>query len=121
MGEELQFLYMTSTGWRSGNPHRIEIWFVEHEGRYYIVSEMRERSHWVQNVQRNPAIAFEVGDQTFQGRGRVIDRDAEPELAAAVAAKMDAKYDWSDGLIVELAPETGAHASGAGATEGNLP
>jgi deazaflavin-dependent oxidoreductase (nitroreductase family) len=105
LSDEPQFLYMTSTGWRSGNPHRIEIWFVEHEGRYYIVSEMRERSHWVQNVQRSPAITFEVGEQAFRGRGRVIDRAAEPELAAAVAAKMDAKYEWSDGLIVELAPD----------------
>lgn len=108
MSDEPQFLYMTSTGWRSGKPHRIEIWFVEHEGRYYIVSEMRERSHWVQNVMRHPAITVEVGGQEFRGRGRVIDRAAEPELAAAVAAKMDAKYEWSDGLIVELAPDAPA-------------
>jgi deazaflavin-dependent oxidoreductase (nitroreductase family) len=114
MSDELQFLYMTSTGWRSGNPHRIEIWFVEHDGRYYIVSEMGERSHWVQNVQRSPAITFEVGEQRFQGRGRVVDRSAEPTLAAAVAAKMDAKYEWSDGLIVELAPSPAASEEGTG-------
>jgi len=108
MSDEAQYLYMTSTGWRSGNAHRIEIWYVEHGGRYYLVAEMRERSHWVQNVQRDPAITFEVGEQAFRGHARLVDRAAEPELAAAVAAKMDVKYEWSDGLIVELAPDAPA-------------
>lgn len=103
--DEPQFLYLTTTGWKSGRPHDIEIWFVAHEGRYYLVSEHREKSHWVQNIRHHPAVAFRVGDQRFQGSGRVIDPQIEPELAAAVSAKMDAKYEWSDGLIVELAPE----------------
>jgi hypothetical protein len=34
-----------------------------------------------------------------------VDRAAEPELAAAVAGLMDAKYDWSSGQIVELKPD----------------
>lgn len=105
MAAEPQFLYLTTTGWRSGNPHTIEIWFVAHEGRYYIVSENRERSHWVQNIRHNPAISFRVGEMSFTGTGRAIDPAVEPELAAAVSAKMDAKYEWSNGLIVELAPD----------------
>lgn len=104
MSEEPQFIYVTTTGWKSGNPHTIEIWFVAYEGRYYIVSEHYEKSHWVQNIQRYPAVTFRVGEETFQGTGRVIDRSAEPELAAAVSALMDAKYEWSEGLIVELSP-----------------
>ncbi|MCQ3932059.1 MAG: hypothetical protein DPW16_16535 [Chloroflexi bacterium] len=103
--KEPDFCYVTTTGWKSGNPHEIEIWFVSHAGAYYIVAEGREKAHWVQNIRHNPAISVRVGDQTYQGKGRVIDRTAEPELAAAVAAKMDAKYEWSDGLIVELRPD----------------
>jgi deazaflavin-dependent oxidoreductase (nitroreductase family) len=98
------FLYLTTTGWKTGRAHEIEIWFVQHEGRYYVVAELFEGAHWVQNIRRDPAITFRVNGQSYRGRGRVIDRAAEPELAAAVAALMDAKYDWSDGLIVELAP-----------------
>ncbi len=105
MTDEPQYLYVTTTGWKTGNPHEIEIWFVARGGRYYIVSEMRERSHWVQNIQRNPAITLRVGENTYQGTGRVVDAAAEPDLAAAVSALMDAKYEWSDGLIVELSPE----------------
>lgn len=102
MNAELQYLYLTTIGWISGEPHEIEIWFVAHNGAYYLVSERRERSHWVQNIQRNPSITFRVGDHTHKGTGRIIDPGAEPELAAAVRQLMDAKYDWSDGLIVEL-------------------
>jgi deazaflavin-dependent oxidoreductase (nitroreductase family) len=104
MAKEPQFLYLTTTGWKSGKPHEIEIWYVEHDGRYYLVSERLERSHWVQNIQRNPAISFRVGENQFRGKGRTLDRKKEPQLAAQVSALMDAKYDWSDGLIVELAP-----------------
>ncbi len=104
MNDEPEFLYVTTTGWRSGTPHQIEIWFVAYSGRYYIVSEMLGRSHWVQNIQHNPAVAVRVGEREFLGTGRVVDPMAEPELAAAVSALMDAKYEWSDGLIVELAP-----------------
>jgi deazaflavin-dependent oxidoreductase (nitroreductase family) len=105
MTSEPQFLYLTTTGWKTGTQHQIEIWFVEREGRYYMVSEMRERSHWVQNIQRNPAITFRVGETTYTGTGRVVDPAAEPELAAAVVALMETKYEWGDGVIVELTPE----------------
>lgn len=103
MAEE-QFLYLTTNGWRTGNPHTIEIWFVAHGGRYYMVSEHGGRSHWVQNIEHDPAVTFRVGDTVYHGTGRAVDRSAEPELAAAVAGLMDQKYEWSDGLIVELTP-----------------
>ena len=35
---------------------------------------------------------------------RAIDPAQEPELAAAVSALMDAAYEWSDGLIIEIKP-----------------
>jgi hypothetical protein len=34
----------------------------------------------------------------------VVHNDREPRLAATVEALFDAKYGWSDGLIVELSP-----------------
>lgn len=101
---DLPYLYLTSTGWKSGSPHRIEIWFVAYNGAFYIVAERRERSHWVQNIRHNPSVTFEVGDQTYTGIGRLIDNAAEPDLAAAVSKLMDDKYGWSSGLIVELKP-----------------
>ncbi|HLA44776.1 MAG TPA: nitroreductase/quinone reductase family protein, partial [Aggregatilineales bacterium] len=84
-----------------------EIWFVEHDGCYYLVSEGRERAHWVQNIQHHPQISIRVDGITRPGIGRTVDESdaAESELIRAVSAKMQLKYGWSTGLIVELKPE----------------
>jgi len=99
-----EYLYLTTMGWKSGNPHKIEIWYVPYNGRYYLVAGNGRKAHWVQNIEHRPAIHFQVDDQIFDGMGRVIDREAEPELAAQVSVLMAAKYDWSAGLLVELTP-----------------
>lgn len=99
-----QFLYMTSTGWKTGNPHRIEIWYVEHSQRYYVLSEGGTSAHWVQNIAHNPQVSFSVNGRTFEGSARKVDAEKEPELSAAVSKLMNAKYGWSGGLIVELDP-----------------
>lgn len=106
--EPTDFLYLATVGHRSGHPHLIEIWHVELDGRYYVVSERRERSHWVRNVRAQPAVAFMVGRKLRRASARPLDPSAEPELHARVSALMDARYEWSDGLIVEIAPEPGA-------------
>jgi len=106
---EAQYLYLTTIGRKTGNPHEIEIWFVEYEGNYYLVSEYPDRSDWVKNILHNPAVTFRVGSRSAEaihGIGRAVDRAAEPELATAVSQLMDAKYDWSDGQIVELKPNS---------------
>ncbi len=105
------FLYLTTFGHKSGNPHNIEIWYVEHDGRYYMVSEMRENSHWVKNILKNPQVEFSVGTREdknalvahHHATGRIITLDNEPHIHQTVSAKMDTKYNWSDGLIVEVA------------------
>ena len=52
---------------------------------------------------RNPAVTGRLGGQAYSGTARVVRDADEPELAAAVKKLMDIKYDWSDGLIVEIA------------------
>jgi deazaflavin-dependent oxidoreductase (nitroreductase family) len=96
-----EYLYLTTTGWKTGKPHEIEIWYVSHNGRYYLCSEKRSQSHWVRNIQNNSAVQFRVGDQTWTGTGRVV-AETESELLNTVKRLFDAKYNWSDGLIVEL-------------------
>ncbi len=105
--QEPQFLYLTTTGRKSGKPHQIEIWFVEHDGAYYLVNEGKPQGDWVKNIVHDPKVIFGVGSrdaQPLSATGRVVDPEAEPELAAAAKALMDAKYNWSDGTIVELKP-----------------
>jgi deazaflavin-dependent oxidoreductase (nitroreductase family) len=99
-----QFLYLTTTGWKTGNQHRIEIWFVEYNDRYYIFSEQREGAHWVQNIKQNPNVSFRVNENVFKGTARMVDQGKESRLALEVSRLMNTKYKWSQGLIVELTP-----------------
>ncbi len=92
---------------KSKAPHRIEIWYVRHQGRFYLISQYRDQAHWVRNIKNHPGISFEVDGDKYVGLGRIVDPDDEPELARKVSELMEAKYQWSAGLIVELRPEPG--------------
>ncbi|MDA4135506.1 MAG: nitroreductase/quinone reductase family protein [Thaumarchaeota archaeon] len=105
-GRDSDFLYLTTLGWKSGKPHRIEIWFAEYEGKYYIVAEYWLKAHWIQNAKREPKISLTVAGKDIEGTARVVDRLAEPALAGEVAARMKAKYGWGDGLVLELTPRS---------------
>jgi deazaflavin-dependent oxidoreductase (nitroreductase family) len=100
-----QFLYLTTIGWKTGKQHRIEIWFVEYNKRYYLVSEHRKHAHWVQNIMHNPKVLFTIGHDTFEGTARIVDPDKESNSAAEVSKLMETKYGWDYGLIVELIPQ----------------
>src|SRR5262245_42181732 len=100
------FLYLTTTGRRTGLPREIEIWFTERGGNYYLIAEHRERANWVRNIGAQPHVQVRVGDRRFEGTARVVDDAREPELSAAAKALSNAKYGWSDGLIVEIAPKS---------------
>ena len=97
-----QFLYLTTKGWKTGKLHKIEIWFVEQNKKYYVISEYKKKVHWVQNILHDPTISFHVDNQAFHGYGRVIEDVAETDLINRVSQLMDKKYGWSNGLIVEL-------------------
>lgn len=86
---------LTTSGRRSGRPHTIEIWFAVHDDRLYFLAGGRDRSDWVRNVRANGAARIQVGDESRDGRGRVIDDPAEDALARRLLA---AKYQgWRDG------------------------
>ena len=104
MSAEPTYLYLTTTGRRSGRPRQIEIWFTRHAGRYYLVAEHGRRAQWVQNLAVDPAVRVRVGARRLRAHARVVDPRAERALVALVRRRSEAKYGWGDGLVVEIAP-----------------
>lgn len=112
-----EFLYLETIGNRSGLPRVIETWFVERDGRYYLVSGGREHAAWVRNIRANPAVFLSIGTADAKesrvarrpATARVLDGegDDDRDVLLAVAALMQEKYRWSDGLVVELTPDIG--------------
>ncbi len=50
---------ITTTGRRSGEPRRIEIWFLNVDGEIYITGTPGQRD-WFANMRANPALRFHL-------------------------------------------------------------
>lgn len=79
-----QYCYLTTIGRVTGHPHRIEIWFAIDQDTLYMLSGGGDRSDWVKNLRREPAVTVQIGTVTFEGRARVVADATEDELARAL-------------------------------------
>ena len=103
--------YLTTTGRRTGRPHRIEIWFIEDDGAVYLFSGGGEASDWVRNLLRQPLVDLELdGAPPRPYSARVVDADDD------LRRRMDERYygtragrdltDWATrSTVVELRPK----------------
>lgn len=68
------------------------------------MSELGKNAHWIRNINHNPRISFSIDGLNYEGEARVIDFLNESQLATKVSELMNGKYQWDQGLIVELEP-----------------
>jgi deazaflavin-dependent oxidoreductase (nitroreductase family) len=96
------YCYLTTTGRRSGGPHRIEIWYAAHANTLYLLSGGGRSSDWVQNLRADPKVLVEVDGDIRPAQGRIIEAAEEAEQARSlVFAKYAPRYDgdltrWRD-------------------------
>ena len=101
---EARVLYLTTVGRRSRTPRTIEIWFVYHAGRVYLNAERAQAAGWVRNILHTPRVQVRLQEHTFAGQARVLDRQHDAALWQTVAELSRRKYDWGEGLPVEITP-----------------
>ena len=75
------YCYLTTTGRRSGRPHRIEIWYAAGPGTLYLLAGGGRSSDWVLNLLAEPAVKVEVDGTEHQAVGRVVEDPTEDEQA----------------------------------------
>ena len=82
--------YLTTTGRVSGRSHTIEIWFALHGRTLYLLSGGGDRSDWVRNLRRDPAVTVRLGRRDapeLPGRARLVEVGTdEDELARRLVA-----------------------------------
>ncbi len=78
----IPFAYLTTTGRRSGQAHRIEIWFAIENDAIFLMAGGRDRSDWVRNLQANPSATIELGTDRFTGVATVLT-ESDPDDGAA--------------------------------------
>ena len=78
------YCYLTTTGRVTGRPHEIEIWFGLEGATLYLLAGGGDRSDWVKNLRRQPAVSVRIRDMQFNGRARVVTDGAEDAKARAL-------------------------------------
>jgi deazaflavin-dependent oxidoreductase (nitroreductase family) len=76
------YLYLTTTGRRSGNPHRIEIWFALSGATAYVLSGGGERSDWLRNLRADPSVRVRIGDRDLTATARVLEPATDEDALA---------------------------------------
>ncbi|MEL7209326.1 MAG: nitroreductase family deazaflavin-dependent oxidoreductase [Actinomycetota bacterium] len=112
--ESHEYAYLTTTGRRTGRPHRVEIWFAVVDGTVWVGSGGGTASDWVANLLAEPQLSLEVGTHRWSAtadvhrglgdhpaRARLLDRYGD-----ATAEELS---DWArDCLLVEIRPDRGS-------------
>lgn len=89
------FAYLTTTGRKTGKPHRVEIWFALEGGRIFLLSGGGDRADWVQNIRKDRGVRIQVGSRSVAARARIARAGAEDQRAREL---LDRKYmGWKDG------------------------
>jgi deazaflavin-dependent oxidoreductase (nitroreductase family) len=101
---ERRVLYLTTIGRRSGVPRTIEIWFTYHAGGLYLNAERCFAAQWVQNILQQPRVRVRLNSYEFEAQARVLDRQQDRALWQTVVELSRQKYDWGEGLPVEIVP-----------------
>jgi deazaflavin-dependent oxidoreductase (nitroreductase family) len=97
------YCYLTTIGRVSGRPHEIEIWFGVQNTTLYILSGS-EKSDWVRNLLKEPAVTVRIAKHTFTGTGRVVANKEEELRARYLIAE---KYqEWQDGKTLSQWAQT---------------
>ena len=90
---EEEYCYLTTTGRVSGRPHEIEIWFGVQNNTVYLLSG-NEKSDWVRNLLKDPAVRLRIARYQFTGTARVVeDRQEERQARYLVAEKYQ---EWEE-------------------------
>jgi deazaflavin-dependent oxidoreductase (nitroreductase family) len=88
-----EFCYCTTRGRRTGEPHRIEIWFAAHDDGAYLLSDS-DRADWYRNLLADPTVTLEIAGQVRATTAAPVDA-GDPSNALvrqAMAAKYQAGY-----------------------------
>lgn len=75
------YCYLTTTGRRSGRPHRIEIWYARDAEVLYLLSGGGATADWVRNVVADAVVQVDIGGVVHDGHARVLDAGVEDERA----------------------------------------
>ncbi len=106
-----KYIYITTIGRRSGNPHTVELWFAASIGKIYLSHE-GPYTDWMKNILKDSQVEFRIGNIKFKGKTRIVSEMETFEVGKHALylkyygkASQDVIDDWfSESTIIEITP-----------------
>ena len=101
---DVQVLNLTTAGRRSCTQRDVELWFIVHCNRFYVMAEHGHQTGWVKNLRKHPEAAVALADYQIPVWAWILDQERDRREWRVVAELFRKKYGWGDGLPVALEP-----------------
>lgn len=98
--EGQQMALLTTTGAKSGKPHTTPLVAGPAGDQVYVIaSAAGSPNHpaWYHNIQANPRVTVEVGEDTYEATARPADEPQRTELYAAMVERMPQFAGYQEG------------------------
>ena len=104
-----KYIYLTTRGRKTGNPHTVELWFAMAGERIYLSHE-GAYTDWMKNILKDNRVEFKIGKIQFKGNARIVEGGEVFELGKHALylkyygkADEDIINDWfSESTIIEI-------------------
>jgi len=104
-----KYIYLTTRGRETGNPHTVELWFAIAENKIYLSHE-GAYTDWMKNILEDGQVEFKIGKIQFKGSARIAEGGEAFELGKHALylkyygkADEDTIDDWfSESTIIEI-------------------
>jgi len=74
-----KFIFLTTTGRRTGKPHTVELWFAFAGGKIYLSHE-GEYTDWMKNITKNDRVGVRIDSLNFDAAARIVKEGNSREL-----------------------------------------
>ena len=91
---------ITTTGRKTGNPRRIEIWFHRVGERYFITGKPGRR-HWYANLLANPRFTFHLKESAKADLAAIARPVTDPDEKRRVLLGAETLWNRPDAIAVE--------------------
>jgi hypothetical protein len=107
-----KYIYLTTIGRKTGNPHTVELWFAVAMGNIYLSHE-GAYTDWMKNILKDDTVEFRIGGRRFKGKAHIYRDGAAFEIGKHALylkyygeASKDVVDDWfSESTVIEMTLE----------------
>lgn len=104
-----KYIYLTTRGRKTGNPHTVELWFA-FLGKKIYLSHEGVYTDWMKNILEDSRVEFRIGKIQSKGKARIAEAGEVFQLGIHALylkyygkADEDTINDWfSESTIIEI-------------------